>query len=179
MLSSVPASLRALRSPAITSSHMPNIFQKRCPCNVTGRLRKRCTSSRLNCCPSKRASMTRPLSAPRSTAATLRVAIALSLLSSLYPDPSRGGSGDVRGGGACTALGRGRARSGVIRPVPTLPQALSPTHVGDSWASSPTFLRRPCPYNDSEPLAEVPRDHSRGGDPRGRPGGVRTRLPAF
>src|SRR5947209_2405905 len=80
MLSSVPASLRALRSPAITSSHMPNIFQKRCPCNVTGRLRKRCTSSRLRCCPSKRASMTRPLSAPRSTAATLRIAMFPSLI---------------------------------------------------------------------------------------------------
>src|SRR6266700_3123083 len=78
MLSRVPAVCRALRSPASISSHRPSIFQKRCPCNCTGRLGKRCTSSRLNCRPSKRARMTRPLSAPRSTAATLRVAIFLS-----------------------------------------------------------------------------------------------------
>ena len=35
--------------------------------------------------------------------------------------------------------------------------------------SSP--YRRPCPYNDSEPLARPRRHHRRGGDPYGRPGG--------
>src|SRR5713101_8453489 len=42
-----------------------------------GRLGKRCTTCRSSCCPSKRARMTRPLSAPRSTAATLRVTTSL------------------------------------------------------------------------------------------------------
>src|SRR5712691_9111073 len=80
MLSSVPATWRALRRPVRVSSHRPRIFQKRCPRNITGWLGKRYTSSRLICRPSKRASSTRPLLAPRSTAAILRVFIVLSLV---------------------------------------------------------------------------------------------------
>src|SRR6267378_798772 len=79
MLSRVPASFRALRSPASISSHRPSIFQKRWPCSITGWLGKRYTSSRLICRPSKRASSTRPLLAPRSTAAIVRVATHLPL----------------------------------------------------------------------------------------------------
>src|SRR5260221_5095423 len=79
MLSRVPASFRALRSPARVSSHSARIFQKRCPCSITGWLGKRYTSSRLICRPSKRASSTRPLLAPRSTAAIVRVATHLPL----------------------------------------------------------------------------------------------------
>src|SRR5258706_9534387 len=132
MLSSFPAPSRALRRPASTSSHRPSTFQKRCPCSVTGRLGKRCTSSRLKCCPSKRASMTRPLSAPRSTAATLRVAIALSLLLYLYPpgySPSRGGSRDVAGRGCLHRPGEawGPLQDHPASP-PHLPIALSLTH---------------------------------------------------
>ncbi len=75
MLSSVPVTWRTLRSPVMMSSHSARIFQKRCPRSVTGRFAKRCISSRLSCCPSKRASSTRPLPAPRSTAAIVRVFI--------------------------------------------------------------------------------------------------------
>src|SRR5438128_1533370 len=77
MLSSDPAVCLAFRRPVSISSQRPRIFQKRCPRSATGRLGNRCTSSRLSRCPSKRASITRPLSAPRSTAAILRVATSL------------------------------------------------------------------------------------------------------
>src|SRR5438270_11370211 len=80
MLSSVPATWRALRSPLRVSFQSASIFQKRCPRSITGWLGKRYTSSRLICRPSKRASSTRPLLAPRSTAAILRVFIMLSLV---------------------------------------------------------------------------------------------------
>src|SRR3989442_7314773 len=84
MLSSSPASWCALRSPESISSHIARIFQKRCPHTCTDWLEKRCTSCRLSCRPSKRASRMRPLLAPRSTAARLRVATSFPLSYRVY-----------------------------------------------------------------------------------------------
>src|SRR5258706_8690681 len=49
------------------------------------------------------------------------------------------------------------------RAAPLLPRATSRVPIPP--------LCRPCPYNDSEPLARPRRRHSRGGDPCGHPGG--------
>src|SRR5258708_21927635 len=108
MLSSVFAPWRALRSPMRVSSHSARIFQKRCPRSVTGWLGKRCTSSRPRLRPSKRARMTRPLSAPRSTAAILRVAIFLFLFPTLARIRRRDAAIDVEN--VAGALHRTRRR---------------------------------------------------------------------